>query len=113
MAVAFNGTTVTATGLIAAIKSVRYQGSCAPVQVTGSDAGTKLFRPGIPSETLTVEVVGSSTATKGASGAVTVAWSDGGADGSMTLGCVMKTPGMSGSMDAENRSTITYKNTTA
>jgi len=107
--VGFNGTTVSFNGTaIAGIRSVRYQGSCAHVPVTGSDAIVKLCKPGLPSETLTVVVVGSNALSKGATGAIVVAWSDGGTDGSMTKARLMS-GSMSGSLDGDNTKTLIFR----
>ena len=106
----FNGSSVTLTATpISAIRSIRYQGRCAKVKTTGANASIKSYEPGLPDETLTIEVLGSTALTKGSTPSVTVAWNDGGADGSMTKGRIMKTPSMSGSEDAENISTIVIK----
>jgi len=110
MSTAFNGTTVLiATVAVAQVKSISYRGSCAKVPITGADAATRLYHPGLPSEVLTITKVGSDSHVKGTTPAIVVTWTDAGTDGSMTKGRLMKTPGMSGSLDGPNHSTLIYK----
>ncbi len=77
MAVAtkFNGTTVSfaASGLIPLL-SLSYDATSAEVDVTGAGDSLHTFEPGIPNETLVVELVGTSTKTVGDLGATVVTW---------------------------------------
>jgi hypothetical protein len=82
----FNGTTVSfATTPITNLIAVTFDSSSAEIDCGGSADTTELIAAGVPSQTTTVEVVGSANAlAKGAKGALAVVWSDTGTAGSMT-----------------------------
>ncbi len=106
----FNGTTVTFAGTpITGLRSVRYQGTCARPSVTGAEAATRLHKAGLPNRTVTVTIVGSTSIAKGDTGALAIAWNDGGTKGSMAKAVVIKAPSMSGALDGDNTTTIVFR----
>ena len=85
--VEFNGTTASfATVAIPTVDivSVSYEATCAEVDSSGAGATDVLTSPGIPDRTVTIEVMGGATLSKGAIGALAIGWNDGGTLGSGT-----------------------------
>lgn len=72
------------------IVSATYDASAAEVDDTGAEANAVLVTPGIPDETLTVQVLGGATLVKGAAGNTAVAWHDGGTLGTFASAVVME-----------------------
>jgi hypothetical protein len=85
--VEFNGTTASFSSTpipTVDIVSVSYEATCAEVDSAGAGATDVLTSPGIPDRTVTIEVMGGATLSKGAIGALAIGWNDGGTLGSGT-----------------------------
>jgi hypothetical protein len=108
----FNGSSVTiASAGQADLLSIDYTKEGAKVQVTGSDATTKLFVAGIPEEGVTFTVAGGTSLDVGDTGAVAISFFDG-TSVSLTNSIVVSI-GISGSEDSPITSSITLAPTSA
>jgi hypothetical protein len=86
--VSFNGSTcsftpsggseVTFGGAPRSLNSMTYEGTCAESENTGAGDTDVVVTPGIPDETVTLEVEGSKTLTEGSVGPLVCDWNDGG-----------------------------------
>jgi len=109
----FNGTTISfATPDQTPLRDISVSESAAEVNVTGGADSIMTYESGIPDETVTYTIVGTSTVAIGAEGATVVAWNDGGSDGSLTNAVVVGKE-VSGSMDGEILTAITVRPTAA
>jgi hypothetical protein len=113
----FNGSSLTFDAVaVAGLRSLRYEGRCARIACTGINGSggaptvVRLFRPGLPLEIVTAQIVGLATPVKGTVAALLAAWADGGEAGSMDNARLMTQPRMAGRLDAENVSTLTWRN---
>jgi hypothetical protein len=103
----FNGTTVTFNGSgITGIVSVdaSHEGE---VDVTASGDAAHFFEAGIPAKSTKVEIIGNTTIAKGDTGALVVAWFDGGSLGSITSATVVSV-GPTGQLDGNTLTTIEF-----
>ena len=109
----FNGSTISfGTPDQSPLRDIPVSESGAEVDVTGCADTFKTYKSGIPDETVTFTIVGGSALAIGTEGAVTVAWNDGGTDGTLTNGVIVGKE-TSGSMDGEILTAITVRPTAA
>lgn len=107
--VGFNGTTVSfASAPIVPLVSIEYS-KAGDVPVPGAGDTVVYHEAGIPNETTTVEVEGGTTIAKGDTGALVVAWKDGGSKGSIASAIVLSSRS-NGSVDNPVSSTIVFGN---
>ena len=106
MAKSTNGSTVTfASSGQGDLTALAFNESAEQIQVTNLASGTHVFEAGILSQELTFTVIGVSTLSIGATGAVAVAWNDGSSD-SMASGVVVNNE-RSGDLDGPISSNVT------
>ncbi len=103
----FNGSTLSfAAAPQTPLMSISTPNTVAEVPVGGAGDGGHTYEGGVPTKSVTWEVVGDTTLSKGDKGAVVVAWQDGGAFGSIT-NAVITNVTKSGSLDSPTSSSIT------
>lgn len=108
----FNGSTLTfAAASVGPLRDVRFSEAGGKADVTGSADSLKTYEGGIPDVSVSVTVVGGVTLSKGDKGAVAVTWNDG-TSTPITNGMVDSVE-MSGSMDSEILTTVTFVPSTA
>ena len=109
--VGFNGSTITFGGAQALMRSIRYSGSEAKVDVSSAVDTFKLYEGGLGDFEVTFDLVGGTVITIGETSAVDINWNDGGGhDGSIVLAagtwvCIGVEVG--GDMDGEITSSVT------
>ena len=108
----FNGSTITFAGAtLGPLRSLEFSESGPKVNVTGSADSNTTYRAGIADPQLVATFVGGLPTTGldiGDLAALTIAWNDGTADGTLAANAIVVDRGTSGSMDGEITSTVTF-----
>ncbi len=122
---AFDGATATwdptgvgdAAQTLGFITSITDDVTAAEIDVTGSSDTQHLFESGIPSESVTIELVGQATdkestagqITAGDNGALAVVWADSGTEGAIADPATIFALSISGTMDGPITTSITVR----
>jgi len=102
----YNGASIT----LGPLRSISYRESGAKVAVHGAADSQAKYKTGIPDPEVVVSFVGCVPATScdiGDTGALTIAWNDGGAEGTLS-GCVVTDRSCNGNMDGEIISEVSF-----
>lgn len=101
------GSTLTWAGTTQAVSSISYADNGNPVDVTTLSDTTHQYVIGIRDPECTVETVGISSVTVGATGALSIAWFDG--DSASIASAVCTSADSSGEIDGALSSSLTFK----
>ena len=110
----FNGSTLkfpTATDAVGGIISMQFPEDGNEVDVTSLDSSNMEFVPGMKDIECTVEVVGVNTLTVGTTGAIAIAWFDGGTEAIATA--ILAGNDRGGSLNEKLSSSLRFKPTPA
>lgn len=112
MAYTSNGTTLDFGGAVSDVRSITFSDSGTPIDITDLSSTNHEYETGLSDPECTVELVGGTTIAVGDTGTVTVDWADAVTDSTMTDGIVTNVE-ISGSLDSEITSSVTFKPTPA
>lgn len=111
----FNGSTISfASGDMVPLRDIRYADACAKVDISGAADGIKTYVGGLPDPEITFEIVGGSTIVAGDTGAIVIAFNDGGGPtGALAATWLVTSVDTGGSIDSELTSSFTCVPATA
>lgn len=111
MGLVANSTTITFGSQISRVRSISFGETAAEVDVTNLSSSLREYLNGLKDISVTVEVFGVNSTAIGATGALSIAWADAGADSLGNAICLGNE--CSGEVDGAITSTLTFRPTPA
>lgn len=103
----FNGSLITFGGAdLGPLRDIRYSEDGANANVTGSSDNATTYEGGIPDLGVSMTIVGGVSVAKNDKGAIVITWNDG--TSTPLANGIVRTVEISGSMDSEILSTVTF-----